>query len=138
MAQNREDTMKKTLLAALVALAPALPAFAADAAWGMWKTQPDDGSYAYVELSSCNGGHTCGWLRRTFNDSGEYQSENIGKVLVIDMQNQGDSSYKGSVWRPSNDKTYIGKMTLNGDTIDLAGCVLGGLFCSSQTWTRIK
>ncbi len=129
--------MKKTLAAALLAVMPSL-AFAADPVFGMWKTQVDDGAYAYVEMSGCSGGKVCGWIRRTFDNSGEYQSPNIGKVMVINMVNQGDGSYKGAVWRPSNDKTYIGKMQLNGNTLDLAGCVAGGLFCKSQTWTRLE
>ncbi len=127
--------MKKILMAAVLALAPSLAS--ADPAHGMWKTEVDDGSYAHVELGGCSGGKTCGWIRRTFDSSGEYKSENIGKVLVINMVNQGDGAYKGSVWRPSNDKTYIGKMQLEGNTLYLSGCVAGGLFCSKQTWTRL-
>ena len=49
-----------------------------------------------------------------------------------------DGSYRGNVWRPSNDKTYTGKMELDGNTLLLAGCVLGGLICADQTWTRIE
>lgn len=129
--------MTKTLIAALFALA-ATPALAADPVWGLWKTQVDDGSYAYVDMKACNGGNTCGWISRTFDATGEYQSENLGKVMVIDMVNIGEGRYEGNVWRPSNDKTYIGKMELSGNTLDLAGCVLGGLACKSQTWTRVQ
>jgi uncharacterized protein (DUF2147 family) len=129
--------MKKTLLAALIVLTAA-PAFAADPVWGLWKTEVDDGSYAYVDMKGCNGGKTCGWIARTFDSTGEYQSENLGKVMVIDMENTGGGHYKGNVWRPSNDKTYIGKMDLNGNMLSLSGCVLGGLFCAAQTWTRVQ
>ncbi|MCB1338853.1 MAG: DUF2147 domain-containing protein [Maritimibacter sp.] len=128
--------MKPLLFAALLAVAPGLAS--ADPVDGIWQTQPDDGAYAHVEMGPCSGGKVCGWIRRTFNDTGEYQGENIGKVLVINMENQGDGSYRGSVWRPSNDKTYIGKMELRGDTLDLAGCVAGGLLCSKQTWSRVE
>ena len=128
--------MKPTALAALLALTPALAT--ADPVHGMWQTEPDDGSFAHVEMAACSGGKVCGWIRRTFDDTGEYQGENIGKVLVINMENQGDGSYRGAVWRPSNDKTYIGKMELYGTSLDLAGCVAGGLLCSSQTWTRVQ
>jgi uncharacterized protein (DUF2147 family) len=129
--------MKRTLIAALLALAPA--ALAADPVHGMWQTEVDDGAYAHVELSGCNAGKTCGWIRRTFNDTGEYQSENLNKVLVIDMVNVGGGEYEGKVWRPSNNKTYVGKMQLNGGTFHLEGCILGGLACGAkQTWTRIQ
>lgn len=128
--------MKRTLIAALLALAPT--ALAADPAHGMWQTEVDDGAYALVEMSGCSGGKVCGWIRRTFNDSGEYQSENIGKAIVLNMESQGDGSYKGSVWRPSNDKTYVGKMELSGNSLFLDGCVLGGLLCKTQTWSRVN
>jgi uncharacterized protein (DUF2147 family) len=128
--------MKKTLLTAALALAPALAG--ADPVEGMWQTQVDDGAYAYVEMGACSGGKVCGWIRRTFDDSGEYQSENLGKVIVINMEPQDDGSYKGSVWRPSNDKIYVGKMELSGNSLYLDGCVLGGLICKTQTWSRIN
>ena len=131
--------MKQFLLAAVFAAAAA-PALAADPVWGMWQTQVDDGAFAFVELKGCaDPAKTCGWEMRSFHaDGSEYRSEFIGKQLVIDMANIGGGKYKGKVWRPSNGKTYIGKMKLKGDSLDLVGCVLGGLFCASQTWTRVK
>ncbi|WP_293574325.1 DUF2147 domain-containing protein [Phaeobacter sp.] len=112
-------------------------AASADPVLGTWKTQPDDGAYAHVTMATC-GAAVCGTISRTFNDSGEYASPNIGKTLVIDMVAKGDGSYAGKVWRPSNDKIYIGKMDLNGASLALRGCVAGGLICSKQTWTRVK
>ncbi|NIZ14877.1 DUF2147 domain-containing protein [Phaeobacter sp. HF9A] len=129
--------MKQIIATCAVSLALAGAAFAADPAEGLWKTQPDDGAYAYVDIKPC-GGAVCGTIARTFKDSGEYQSKNIGKTLVIDMVPQGGGAYEGQVWRPSNDKIYIGKMDLNGDSLKLRGCVAGGLICSKQTWTRVK
>lgn len=128
--------MKSTILTALSVLALATPALA-DPVLGTWKTQPDDGSYAHVDMTPC-GANVCGTIARTFNDSGEYSSPNIGRRLVIDMVPNGDGSYEGSVWRPSNDKIYIGKMDLDGNSLALRGCVAGGLFCSKQTWSRVN
>lgn len=84
------------------------------------------------------GGAVCGKIARTFNDSGEYKSKNLGKTLVIDMKAEGGGKYKGKVWRPSNDKIYIGKMAVSGNTLKLSGCVAGGLICSKQTWQRLN
>ena len=75
---------------------------------------------------------------RTFNSSGEYKSENIGKQLVRSMVPDGKGNYAGRVWRPSNNKVYIGKMTVNGDRLKLSGCIAGGLLCSKQTWARVQ
>ncbi|TMM55048.1 DUF2147 domain-containing protein [Sulfitobacter sabulilitoris] len=128
--------MKK--LIALTALAVACAGAAlADPLEGTWKTEADDGAFAHVVIAPC-GPNYCGKIAKTFNASGEYQSPNIGKTLVIDMANSGGGNYKGKVWRPSNDKIYIGKMALAGDSVKLSGCVAGGLICSKQTWTRLK
>jgi len=108
----------------------------ADPAEGLWQTEVDDGAFAHVRLSAC-GGAICGTIERTFDASGEYQSPNVGKQIVIDMEPIGGGAYEGSVWRPSHDKVYIGKMTLEGDGLILRGCVAGGLFCASQGWARI-
>lgn len=110
---------------------------AADPAVGTWKTEVDDGSFAHVALSKC-GANICGKMVRTFNAEGEFQSGNIGKPLVIDMVPNGDGSYAGKVWRPSNDKIYIGKMTVNGNSLALRGCVAGGLICAKQNWQRLN
>lgn len=127
--------MKKLVLAAALTLVAGIAS--ADPVAGVWKTQPDDGSYAHVTLAPC-GSNICGTISRTFNGSGEYNSPNKGKQLVRAMKPKGGGAYEGKVWRPSNDKIYLGKMQLNGNKIKLKGCVAGGLLCSSQTWTRVK
>mgnify|MGYP000054794130 CR=1 FL=1 len=109
----------------------------ADPLEGTWKTQVDDGSYAHVNIAPC-GPNYCGKIAQTFNGNGAYKSPNIGKTLVIDMAPAGGGKYNGKVWRPSNDKIYIGKMALAGDSVKLSGCVAGGLICSKQTWSRLK
>lgn len=109
----------------------------ADPAQGVWKTEVDDGSYAHVAMKPC-GENVCGIIARTFNAEGEYDSPNKGKFLVRNMKSNGDGSYNGRVWRPSNDKIYIGKMQVSGDSLTLKGCVAGGLICSAQEWTRVK
>lgn len=128
--------MMKFAAVAVLALM-AVPAFAADPVEGLWQTQVDDGAYAHVQLAPC-GQAICGTIARTFNASGEYKSPNLGKQLVIDMMPQGGGRYQGQVWRPSNDKVYLGKIELNGNSLSLAGCIAGGLLCSKQTWQRVK
>jgi len=128
--------MKKFLLAATAAFGLA-GAANADALEGVWQTQVDDGAYAFVTIAPC-GPAFCGVISRTFNADGEYQSENLGRQIVIDMVPAGDGHYDGQVWRPSNDKIYIGKMDIDGNQVRLRGCIAGGLFCSSQTWTKLQ
>lgn len=127
--------MKKFLFAAALVLGAT--AASADPVEGVWQTQVDDGSYAHVTIAPC-GAAFCGVISRTFKDGAEYQSPNLGKQIVIDMAPQGDGTYDGKVWRPSNDKVYVGGIELNGDSMKLAGCVAGGLICKKQTWSRVK
>ncbi|RYG93141.1 DUF2147 domain-containing protein [Loktanella sp. IMCC34160] len=127
----------KSFVLGLVAAVGLAGAVAADPLEGIWQTEVDDGSYALVTVSPC-GPAFCGVISRTFNSDGEYQSENIGRQIVIDMVAEGDGHYEGSVWRPSNDKIYIGKMDIEGNTVRLRGCVAGGLICASQTWTKVQ
>ena len=109
----------------------------AEPALGTWKTEVDDGSYAHVKIAKC-GSNVCGTIARTFKDGAEYKSENVGKMLVRNMAPKGAGSYEGKVWRPSNNKIYIGKMDVNGNRLKLRGCVAGGLICAKQNWSRIK
>lgn len=121
--------------AALVALAtPAL----ADPAEGIWQTEVDDGAFAHVTIAPCGAAY-CGTITRTFQNGGtEYNSENKGKQIVIGMVAAGDGSYAGQVWRPSNNKTYVGKMSVSGNALTLKGCVAGGLICAAQGWARVQ
>ena len=128
--------MKRFALA-LAGLVISAGAALADPVEGVWKTEVDDGAYAHIQMAPCGAAY-CGVIAKTFNASGEYLSENIGKKLVIDMVPNGDGSYAGSVWRPSNNKIYIGKMTLNGNKLKLKGCVADGLICSGQNWVRVQ
>ncbi|SMX33686.1 DUF2147 domain-containing protein [Actibacterium lipolyticum] len=127
--------MKKLGLIAALSMALATPALA-DPVLGTWKTQVDDGSYAYVSMKNC-GAAICGAISRTFNSDGEYKSGNIGKQLVWDMVPGKSGSYgSGKIWQPSTGKVYKSKMSLSGDTLKVSGCV--GPICKKQTWSRVK
>ena len=128
--------MKRFILAAVAALGMATPALA-DPIEGVWQTEVDDGAFAYVTISPCGNAY-CGVISRTFNSSGEFNSENKGKQIVRSMVPQGNGRYEGQVWRPSNNKVYVGKIDLNGNNMRLRGCVAGGLLCASQSWVKIN
>ena len=129
--------MKKILKTAAALIALAAPAMA-DPALGIWQTEVDDGAFAYVTIAPC-GNAICGTISRTFENGGtEYNSANKGRKIIIDMVPQGGGKYAGQVWRPSNNKIYVGKMSVSGNALTLKGCVAGGLLCASQGWARIQ
>lgn len=129
--------MRSLLLAMGLIIGTGGAALANDPVIGTWKTQPDDGAWAEVQIAPC-GPALCGTIRKSFNANGEYRSPNTGKQLVRAMQPKGGGRYEGQVWRPSNDKIYYGKIDLQGDSLTLSGCIAGGLICSGQTWTRVR
>ncbi|WP_372605151.1 DUF2147 domain-containing protein [Actibacterium sp.] len=121
------------IVAVVVGLA-AVPALA-DPVEGIWKTEVDDGAYAYVTFAPC-GDLFCGTMSRSFNADGEYKSANLGKNLVWDMAPKGSGKYgDGKIWQPSTDKTYRSKMELEGDVLNVSGCV--GPICKKQVWNRV-
>jgi uncharacterized protein (DUF2147 family) len=92
----------------------------------------DDGK-AKVRLGSC-GDAICGslsWLRDK-DDPGK-----VGQQVFFDMKPSGADAWTGRAFNPEDGKTYSGKMTMSGDRLVTAGCVLGGLICKSMNWSRV-
>jgi uncharacterized protein (DUF2147 family) len=129
--------MKTRFTLALAATLSFTAAAGADPIEGVWQTQVDDGAFAHVTVAPCGGAY-CGTISRTFEEGAEYRSENIGRQILRAMVPQGGGAYEGEVWRPSNDKIYLGKVQLDGDRMTLRGCVAGGLFCARQNWVRVN
>lgn len=131
--------MKTVLLAAAMSVTATFAA--ADAASGTWKTEPGDtGGYLHVKIAAC-GEALCGSIAKAFDAEGAVQSsyEHVGKRMIWDMKAAGDGSYSGGkIWAPDKDKTYKSKMSLDGQTLTVKGCVAGGAICRGQTWTKVN
>lgn len=95
-------------------------AIAAEPIVGNWKTQ----SGANATIAAC-GSSYC--IKLT---SGEFSGKQIGKVKG------SGKNYKGKITDPAKNKTYSGKAAVTGNKMKMSGCVLGGLICQGQTWTR--
>ncbi|MEL6574320.1 MAG: DUF2147 domain-containing protein [Pseudomonadota bacterium] len=124
-----------------LALFLALPSLAhADGALGTWKTaEKDDGRYLHVTVAPCEGGNgtLCGTIAGAFGGADE---GNVGRRILWDMAPDGENAWDGGkVWAPDDDETYSGKMALkSADVLELSGCVLGGLICRGQDWSRVE
>jgi uncharacterized protein (DUF2147 family) len=124
--------MMRTLLVAL-ALTAAVSAASASDATGLWIR--DDGS-AKLRFVPCGGGGTlCGFLAWKKESGGPAK---VGQKLFSDMKPSGEGSWAGSAFNPEDGKRYAAKLTLSGDHLVTAGCVLGGLICQSFGWTRAR
>lgn len=126
----------RVVFTALAALAFGTGAAMADPVEGIWKTHVDEGKYAYVMIGPC-GDRLCGVFHKTFDSSGEYKSENLGKKFLRDMQPKGGGKYaNGKIWEPSSDKTYKSKMQMDGNKLTVSGCV--GPICKKYKWQRVQ
>lgn len=108
----------------------------ADPALGTWQTQAGEtGGYAHVVLAPCNG-KICGTITKVFNNA---NTSAEGRQIVAGMSPNGGGKYSGgTIWAPDQDKTYQSRMELSGDSLEVKGCVLGGLVCRGQTWMRVN
>jgi uncharacterized protein (DUF2147 family) len=120
--------MMRALLAAL-AIAVASSAMAGDVT-GIWTR--DDGS-AKLRFSACGGDAVCGFLAWKKEPDGPAK---IGQKLFFDMKPKGENAWAGTAFNPNDGQRYTAKLTLSGDHLVTAGCVLGGLICKSFDWTR--
>lgn len=123
-----------------VAALLAAGAAAADPVEGYWQTQAnDEGNFGVVRFAPCGTGY-CATLVTSYRADGtEFASGNEGEVIVAGMIPRAGGRYgDGTIWDPGADRTYRSRMELKGETLDVAGCIAGGLICRSQTWRRLE
>lgn len=130
-------TLPIAALAATLALATPLSA-SADGIHGIWQTAPDDDDYAHIEMIDCSGGKICGRVVKTFDAGGEYPSDEVGQFVVRNMVANAEGTFEGKVWDPKSERAYFARIEVKGDTLALDGCILGGLICREQIWTRVN
>ena len=124
--------MRRALLVALAIVSMSTPSAIASDVTGIWTR--NDGS-ARLRFSACGGGAICGFLAWKKESGG---AAKIGQRLFSDMKPSGEGSWAGSAFNPEDGKRYTAKLTLSGDHLVTAGCVLGGLICELFDWTRTR
>ena len=128
------------IFSALILLTAAAGALAGAGVEGVFKTETsDEGGYLEITFGSCqtNASKTCGVITAAYNEQGLNPGyEHLGKLMVKDMTPDGDESFSGgTIWDPEKDKTYKSKMQLEGQILDVEGCI--AFFCDGQDWTRV-
>jgi len=91
-----------------------------------------DSGASRVRFAKC-GEAMCGTLAWLKDPNGPAK---VGQRIFYDMKPTGDGKWAGSAFNPEDGKTYAGTMTLAGEKLTTAGCVLGGLICRSVVWNR--
>jgi len=110
---------------------------------GVWLVEDKTGQ---IEIESC-GGVLWGivvWERNTGHDTQNPDPSlrgrpTLGMPILLGMRPGGDAIWRGHIYNARDGSTYEANIRpVDGDTLHLEGCVLGGLFCGGQNWTRVK
>lgn len=134
-----------------VAFAVALiPCFAiAEDLKGKWLTEDGKGHVLFEEC----GAKLCGkivWLRDPRDDSGKplvdalnedesLRNRPILGLKLTELEQSGPSLWQGTIYNPEDGKSYKVEAAIQKDgSLLIKGCVLGGLLCDDQTWTRVN
>jgi len=126
-------SFKKWLITA--ALVCATSSVQAADVFGVWITEKSDkGSSMAVEIFECDD-RVCGKAVDVFDAE---TRDSVGLEIIKGMRKKSDTAYtKGKIYAPDTKKWYKSKMSLKSDDkLKVSGCVLGGVICRSQTWTR--
>lgn len=120
-----------SLSLAAVSLASAsllLPAAAASGPVGAWRIE--DGT-AIVDIRPC-GTDLCGYVA-----SAKDSESSAGEQVFYNMKPDGQV-WSGTIVDIQDGQRYNGKISLVSDrTLKVEGCVMGGMFCGGQEWSRV-
>lgn len=126
------------MLGAAVA-APAGAASAGGLPAGLWVGPHND---VAVRTGAC-GQRLCGWVvwadptARTNARNGGVDHL-LGTELLQDYAADGGNAWSGTVFVPDMGRSFSSRIEqVAPDRLRIRGCMLGGLICRSQTWTRI-
>ncbi|AEG50138.1 Protein of unknown function DUF2147 [Sphingobium chlorophenolicum L-1] len=96
-----------------------------------------------VRTGPC-GDRLCGWI--VWAD-GEAQADArdggtprlVGTELLEDYRAEGRGQWRGTVFVPDMGRRFASQISqLSPGRLRVKGCILGGLICKSQLWTRIE
>ncbi len=108
---------------------------------GTWLSQTGE---TRVRIAPC-GAQLCGtivWVKTpgkdVHNPDPALRSRDLVGLRMITMSQSGDT-WRGTLYRYTDGQTFSGSLKLTGqNTLELSGCIAGGLICRSQTWTRVN
>jgi uncharacterized protein (DUF2147 family) len=139
--------MKKLSIAVFVALAPFTAL--ADELKGKWLTEEGKG---HVVFENC-GSRLCGkivWLKEPKDAAGKPLVDGLNEdqslrgrpiigLKLTELEANGSGTWKGVIYNPEDGKSYKAEAAIQKDgSLLVKGCVLGGLLCDDQTWTRVN
>ena len=107
---------------------------------GVWRTERG----WQVKIYKCGGG-LCGkvvggtTMKDVHNPNPVLRKRSVVGIDIIRSMRKQGKRFKGKLYNPKDGNTYTGYIEpLSANKLKLSGCVLGGLICKGQTWTRIR
>ncbi len=96
---------------------------------GVWLRKKTGG---HVQSFSCKGGLGLKIVKSK-------KAADVGKVIMCGATSTGSNKWKGSLTSTEDGNVYTGIVKIISDNkLSLQGCVLGGLVCKRETWSRLK
>jgi uncharacterized protein (DUF2147 family) len=127
------------LIAALIASVSA-PALAAGPE-GLWLVKDQTGR---IRIEKCNNvmWGSVAWQKEPSKDGNNpnpalKDRPIVGIAILIGMSQTEANLWEGNIYNPRNGNIYKSKMSMQGEMLDIKGCVLGGLICGGEAWTRL-
>lgn len=86
---------------------------------------------AHIQAFDCSGGLGLKVVKSP-------EPAKVGKTIMCGAKKTAENKWKGTVLNLDDGQNYSGYVVLNGNSLTLSGCVLGGLVCKDDTWSRIN
>lgn len=137
----KERSLRIAILVAALAAAPAARADPMAEIVGRWR---DSDGESEIAIARC-GPALCGrivWLKEPridrFNPDAALRTRALlGMHVLSGFVPDASGTLTGNGYNPADGKTYRTTMALAGpQSLVVRGCVLGGLICDDDTWTR--
>ncbi|MEL6541322.1 MAG: DUF2147 domain-containing protein [Pseudomonadota bacterium] len=135
--------MKKTLFLSCV-LIPLSPLSAEElslADLGTWRNKSDS---VHVQIKPCGENTRCGvvvWANdKAKQDAAKGGTENlVGTQLLRKFREKKDDLWRGKAFVADLGKEFTGTVQpVDYNTMEVKGCIVGGLICKTQIWTRVR
>lgn len=145
--QSGTMSRKITLLIPLLVAALAIPASAqaspADLAQGIWLNPSHSVAVRTGPCESQGNQGLCGrvvWANAKARADAQASGIAVlnGTELLQNYHQAGPATWQGTVYVPDMGRRFDSHIEpLSPDRLKISGCILGGLFCRSQVWTRL-
>lgn len=123
-------SVMRCIIGTMMLTAAATTAQAADPT-GTWQ-RPSTGTV--VKFYNC-GSNLCAKIVGVKDKS---KQGTVGTVIMSGAAKTSDNTWKGDLLNTEDGQTYNGVVTLSGGGLTLKGCVLGGIVCKGETWSRVN